>query len=124
MGLRTNLKSYAKNMAIYDAPLAHDWKEIGLCGGKNRAEALMVLARSKRGLESLPKDLAVLVQAGRIPRSFVGRNFELENPWMQRWSAGRPSEHEQGTRGARQGFVGLQHGHSNTPSRPRLEARG
>ncbi|TQE00821.1 hypothetical protein C1H46_013616 [Malus baccata] len=27
MGLRTNLKSYAKNMAIYDAPLAHDWKE-------------------------------------------------------------------------------------------------
>ena len=27
VGLRTNLKSYAKNMAIYDAPLAHDWKE-------------------------------------------------------------------------------------------------
>ncbi|KAI3911717.1 hypothetical protein MKX01_029478 [Papaver californicum] len=25
--LKTNLKSYFKNMAIYDAPLAHDWKE-------------------------------------------------------------------------------------------------
>lgn len=27
MALRTNLKSYVKNLAIYDAPLAHDWKE-------------------------------------------------------------------------------------------------
>ncbi|KAJ6721760.1 PLANT/PROTEIN (DUF668) [Salix viminalis] len=27
MSLRTHLKSYAKNLAIYDAPLAHDWKE-------------------------------------------------------------------------------------------------
>ncbi|KDP40296.1 hypothetical protein JCGZ_02294 [Jatropha curcas] len=27
MSLRTNLKSYVKNLAIYDAPLAHDWKE-------------------------------------------------------------------------------------------------
>ncbi|MCL7043778.1 hypothetical protein MKW94_029832 [Papaver nudicaule] len=25
--LKTNLKSYFKNMTIYDAPLAHDWKE-------------------------------------------------------------------------------------------------
>ncbi|KAK2972983.1 hypothetical protein RJ640_022040 [Escallonia rubra] len=25
--LKTNLKSYVKDMAIYDAPLAHDWKE-------------------------------------------------------------------------------------------------
>ena len=25
--LRTNLKSYVKNLAIYDAPLAHDWKD-------------------------------------------------------------------------------------------------
>ncbi|KAF8388208.1 hypothetical protein HHK36_026874 [Tetracentron sinense] len=28
MSLRKNLKSYAKNLAIYDAPLAHDWKEM------------------------------------------------------------------------------------------------
>ncbi|PON32322.1 hypothetical protein PanWU01x14_362300 [Parasponia andersonii] len=27
LSLRTNLKSYMKNLAIYDAPLAHDWKE-------------------------------------------------------------------------------------------------
>ncbi|XP_042496419.1 protein PSK SIMULATOR 1 [Macadamia integrifolia] len=27
MSLRMNLKSYVKNLAIYDAPLAHDWKE-------------------------------------------------------------------------------------------------
>ncbi|XP_065863127.1 protein PSK SIMULATOR 3 [Euphorbia lathyris] len=27
MSLRINLKSYVKNLAIYDAPLAHDWKE-------------------------------------------------------------------------------------------------
>ncbi|KAJ0093580.1 hypothetical protein Patl1_25182 [Pistacia atlantica] len=27
MSLKTNLKSYIKNLAIYDAPLAHDWKE-------------------------------------------------------------------------------------------------
>ncbi|KAK6914060.1 protein of unknown function DUF3475 [Dillenia turbinata] len=27
VSLRTNLKSYVKNLAIYDAPLAHDWKE-------------------------------------------------------------------------------------------------
>ncbi|CAK7327218.1 unnamed protein product [Dovyalis caffra] len=27
MSLRTNLKSYVKNLAIYDAPLALDWKE-------------------------------------------------------------------------------------------------
>ncbi|XP_058083146.1 protein PSK SIMULATOR 1 [Magnolia sinica] len=27
MSLRKNLKSYVKSLAIYDAPLAHDWKE-------------------------------------------------------------------------------------------------
>ncbi|XP_061974686.1 protein PSK SIMULATOR 1-like [Populus nigra] len=27
MSLRTNLQSYVKHLAIYDAPLAHDWKE-------------------------------------------------------------------------------------------------
>ncbi|XP_009366083.2 protein RETICULATA-RELATED 4, chloroplastic-like [Pyrus x bretschneideri] len=54
-------------------------------GGKNRAEALMVLAESKRGLESLPKDLAAAVQAGRIPGSVVGRYFELEKSGLFRW---------------------------------------
>ncbi|KAK8555976.1 hypothetical protein V6N13_070049 [Hibiscus sabdariffa] len=27
LSLRTNLKTYVKDLAIYDAPLAHDWKE-------------------------------------------------------------------------------------------------
>ncbi|KAI3442052.1 uncharacterized protein J3R85_001637 [Psidium guajava] len=27
MSVKTNLKSYVKNLAIYDAPLAHNWKE-------------------------------------------------------------------------------------------------
>ncbi|KAH7522143.1 hypothetical protein FEM48_Zijuj07G0107100 [Ziziphus jujuba var. spinosa] len=27
LSLKANLKSYVKNLAIYDAPLAHDWKE-------------------------------------------------------------------------------------------------
>ncbi|XP_022748982.1 uncharacterized protein LOC111298533 [Durio zibethinus] len=27
LSMRTNLKFYVKNLAIYDAPLAHDWKE-------------------------------------------------------------------------------------------------
>ncbi|KAM7488289.1 hypothetical protein LguiB_025773 [Lonicera macranthoides] len=27
LSLKTNLKSYVKDLAIYDAPLAHDWKE-------------------------------------------------------------------------------------------------
>ncbi|PIA45305.1 hypothetical protein AQUCO_01700679v1 [Aquilegia coerulea] len=27
VSLKTNLKSYAKNMSIYDAPLAHEWKD-------------------------------------------------------------------------------------------------
>ncbi|XP_077241984.1 plant/protein (DUF668) [Tasmannia lanceolata] len=28
MSLKTNLKSYSKTLAIYDAPLAHDWKDV------------------------------------------------------------------------------------------------
>ncbi|KAL3582548.1 hypothetical protein D5086_016880 [Populus alba] len=36
LSLRTNLKSYVKNLAIYDAPLAHDWKDTldGILRGK------------------------------------------------------------------------------------------
>ncbi|KAL3578064.1 hypothetical protein D5086_019568 [Populus alba] len=39
MSLRTNLKSYVKHLAIYDAPLAHDWKETldGILRGKTEA---------------------------------------------------------------------------------------
>ncbi|CAL9018360.1 unnamed protein product [Prunus brigantina] len=54
-------------------------------GGKNLAEALLVLAESKRGLESLPKDLAAAIQAGRIPGSVVTRYFELEKSGLFKW---------------------------------------
>ncbi|BFG30008.1 hypothetical protein CerSpe_162820 [Prunus speciosa] len=54
-------------------------------GGKNMAEALLVLAESKRGLESLPKDLAAAIQAGRIPGSVVTRYFELEKSGLFKW---------------------------------------
>ncbi|PQM35253.1 protein RETICULATA-RELATED 4 chloroplastic [Prunus yedoensis var. nudiflora] len=49
------------------------------------AEALLVLAESKRGLESLPKDLAAAIQAGRIPGSVVTRYFELEKSGLFKW---------------------------------------
>ncbi|PKI33103.1 hypothetical protein CRG98_046507 [Punica granatum] len=51
----------------------------------NRKEALMVLAEADRPLESLPKDLAAAIQAGRIPGSVVSRFFELEKSPMLRW---------------------------------------
>ncbi|XP_021810627.1 protein RETICULATA-RELATED 4, chloroplastic-like [Prunus avium] len=54
-------------------------------GGKNMAEALLVLAESKRSLESLPKDLAAAIQAGRIPGSVVTRYFELEKSGLFKW---------------------------------------
>ncbi|VVA28777.1 PREDICTED: RETICULATA-RELATED [Prunus dulcis] len=54
-------------------------------GGKNLAEALLVLAESKRGLDSLPKDLAAAIQAGRIPGSVVTRYFELEKSGLFKW---------------------------------------
>lgn len=49
------------------------------------AEALLVLAESKRSLESLPKDLAAAIQAGRIPGSVVTRYFELEKSGLFKW---------------------------------------
>lgn len=44
-----------------------------------------MLAESKRGLESLPKDLAAAIQAGRIPGSVVSRYFELEKSGLFKW---------------------------------------
>lgn len=46
---------------------------------------MLVLAESKRGLESLPKDLAAAIQAGRIPGSVVSRYFELEKSGLFKW---------------------------------------
>ncbi|CAL1409641.1 unnamed protein product [Linum trigynum] len=54
-------------------------------GDKNRVEAMMVLAEAGRLLESLPKDLAVAIQEGRIPGAVVSRFLELEKSGMMRW---------------------------------------
>ncbi|XP_078442539.1 protein RETICULATA-RELATED 4, chloroplastic-like [Wolffia australiana] len=54
-------------------------------GEKNRLEALLVISQAGRSLESIPKDLAAAVQAGRIPRSIVERFFELEKSPVLGW---------------------------------------
>lgn len=54
-------------------------------GDRNRKEALMVLAEAGRQLESLPKDLAAAIEAGRIPGSVVSRFFELDRSPFFRW---------------------------------------
>jgi hypothetical protein len=38
-----------------------------------------------RSLESLPKDLAAAIEAGRVPGSIVSRYFELEKSAVFRW---------------------------------------
>ncbi|KAK9125229.1 hypothetical protein Scep_014075 [Stephania cephalantha] len=53
--------------------------------GKNRDEALLALAEIGRSLESVPKDLAAAIEAGRIPGSIVERYFELEKSPLLRW---------------------------------------
>ena len=51
----------------------------------NRTEAILALAEMGRSLDSLPKDLAAAVQAGRIPGAIVSRYFELEKSAVFRW---------------------------------------
>ncbi|XP_057525014.1 protein RETICULATA-RELATED 4, chloroplastic-like [Amaranthus tricolor] len=53
--------------------------------GKNREEAFLVMAEVGRSLDSLPKDLASAVDAGRTPGSILGRFFELEKSPVFRW---------------------------------------
>ena len=45
----------------------------------------MVLAEGKQSLESLPKDLAAAIQAGKIPGSVVSRFLELEESRFFGW---------------------------------------
>lgn len=54
-------------------------------GDKNRAEALMVLKEAGKSLESVPKDLAAAIRAGRIPGLVVTRFLELEKSGILRW---------------------------------------
>ena len=64
------------------------------CGGRrgdgdaeerNRTEAILALAEMGRSLDSLPKDLAAAIGAGRILGAIVSRYFELEKSGVFRW---------------------------------------
>ncbi|XP_074294651.1 protein RETICULATA-RELATED 4, chloroplastic-like [Silene latifolia] len=54
-------------------------------GKKNRGEAILVLTEVGRTLDSLPKDLSLAVEAGRIPGSILRRYFDLEKSPVLRW---------------------------------------
>ncbi|KAL7618650.1 hypothetical protein Lser_V15G03886 [Lactuca serriola] len=54
-------------------------------GEKNKSEAFLVLAESGRSLESIPKDIAASIDAGKIPGSIVKRYLELEKSAVFRW---------------------------------------
>ncbi|KAK4414497.1 protein RETICULATA-RELATED 4, chloroplastic [Sesamum alatum] len=57
----------------------------GDAGERNRAEAIMALAEVGRSLDSIPKDLAAAIEAGRIPGSIVYRFLELEKSPFLGW---------------------------------------
>ncbi|XP_062172184.1 protein RETICULATA-RELATED 4, chloroplastic-like [Alnus glutinosa] len=54
-------------------------------GGKNREEAMIVLAEAGRVLESLPKDLKSAIEAGRVPGAVVEKFLEMEKSGILRW---------------------------------------
>lgn len=54
-------------------------------GEKNKSEAFLVLAEAGRSLESIPKDIAASIDAGKIPGSIVKRYLELEKSAVFRW---------------------------------------
>ncbi|KAK4476356.1 hypothetical protein RD792_015505 [Penstemon davidsonii] len=54
-------------------------------GDRNRKEAILALAEVGRSLDTIPKDLAAAIEAGRIPGSIVYRFFELEKSPFLGW---------------------------------------
>ncbi|XP_051133351.1 protein RETICULATA-RELATED 4, chloroplastic-like [Andrographis paniculata] len=54
-------------------------------GKRNRAEAIMAMAEASRSLDTIPKDLAAAIEAGRIPAAIVRRFFELEKTPVLGW---------------------------------------
>lgn len=52
---------------------------------RNRKEAMLLLAESGTELESLPKDLAAAIEAGRIPGSVISKFLELQKSAVMRW---------------------------------------
>ncbi|GFY90483.1 UvrABC system C protein, putative [Actinidia rufa] len=59
--------------------------EEGDAGERNKSEAIMAVAEAGRSLDSLPKDLAAAIEAGKVPGSIVCRYFELEKSPLFRW---------------------------------------
>ncbi|KAK4372137.1 hypothetical protein RND71_007521 [Anisodus tanguticus] len=57
-------------------------------GERNKKEAMMALAEAERTLDTLPKDLALAIEAGKIPQAIVHRFLELEKAPMLRWLLG------------------------------------
>ncbi|BBG96423.1 Protein of unknown function D [Prunus dulcis] len=55
---------------------------------RNKVEAVAAIAEAGRSSESLPKDLAAAIEAGRVPGSIVRRFFELEKSAVFRWLLG------------------------------------
>lgn len=51
-------------------------------------EAVAAIAEAGRSSDSLPKDLAAAIEAGRVPGSIVRRFFELEKSAVFRWLLG------------------------------------
>ncbi|KAK1390788.1 protein RETICULATA-RELATED 4, chloroplastic [Heracleum sosnowskyi] len=54
-------------------------------GDENEGEAILILAQIGRSLDSLPKDLADAICAGKIPGSVVSRFLELEKSPLYKW---------------------------------------
>ncbi|WOH14710.1 hypothetical protein DCAR_0934232 [Daucus carota subsp. sativus] len=52
---------------------------------RNREEAMIVLTEAGRSLESVSKDVAAAIKAGRLPGSVVERYVELERSAVFRW---------------------------------------
>lgn len=57
----------------------------GDAGKRNKTEAIMALAEVGRSLDSIPKDLAAAIEAGKVPGSIVYRFFELEKSPFLSW---------------------------------------
>ncbi|XP_068655163.1 protein RETICULATA-RELATED 4, chloroplastic-like [Aristolochia californica] len=57
----------------------------GDASDRNRTEALLALAEIGRSLDSLPKDLAAAIDAGKVPGVIVHRFADLEKSVVMRW---------------------------------------
>ncbi|KAK8520574.1 hypothetical protein V6N13_030983 [Hibiscus sabdariffa] len=54
-------------------------------GDENKRKAMIILAEAGRSMESLPKDLAAGIQAGKVPGSVIERFLGLEKSGLMRW---------------------------------------